>query len=420
MVLFARAFAGRSRFAAGFSAFGALLAIGLLVGCQSEKEARPSLPAAPGYPSGPVATHPLTNDEPDFLRLGNTNRDRVPARVGILLPFTNASSATRALASSMLKSAEMAVFESGNPDLLLISADEGSTPETAAAGARTLLQEGAEIIVGPLFGPSTTAVAPLARDSGVPVISFSTDRRVAGQGVYLLSFLPRGEVRRVIAFAASEGHRNFAALVPVSGYGERVGEDFKDDVKAMGGTVTDVEKFTPSVQGVIAPAHAAALTKPDAILIAQGGPLLRDIASALASAGAGPEQVKYLGTGLWDDPVTAHNPLLAGGYFAAPSPAIDQAFVTKYKNAYGTTPPQLSSLAYDAVSLVALLTPGKPYNRFTAQTISDPNGFSGVDGIFRFLPDGTAERGLAVITINSDGTFSVASPAPTTFQASGS
>lgn len=417
---FARAFAGRSRLATGFSAFAAVLAIGLLAGCQTEKAAKPPLPVAPAAPTGPVATHPLTGEEPGFLRLGNSNPAHVPVRIGILLPLTNGSPGTRALAASMLKSAEMAVFDSGNPDILLMTADEGSTPESAAAGARTLLQEGAEIIVGPLFGPSTTAVAPLARDRGVPVVSFSTDRKVAGQGVYLLSFLPRGEVQRVVAFAASEGHKNFAALVPMNAYGDRVADDFKDDVKATGGTVTDVEKFTPTVQGVIAPAHAAALSKPDAILIAQGGSLLRDIASALASADAGPEHVKYLGTGLWDDPATAHNPLLAGGYYAAPSPQNVDTFVAKYKSVYGTTPPKLSSLAYDAVSLVTLLASGKPYSRFTAQTLADPNGFSGVDGIFRFLPDGTSDRGLAVIAINEDGTVSVASPAPTTFQAQGS
>jgi ABC-type branched-subunit amino acid transport system substrate-binding protein len=94
--------------------------------------------------------------------------------------------------------------------------------------------------------------------------------------------------------------------------------------------------------------------------------------------------------------------------------------VEKYKNVYGAAPPQLASLAYDAVSLVALLSTGKPYSRFTVQALTDPNGFSGVDGIFRFRPDGTSERGLAVMSIDPDGQFRVVSPAPTTFQGLGS
>lgn len=378
------------------------------------------MPTPTPAPTGPSATHPLAGEEPGFLRLGNMGSGHTPVRVGVLLPFNNGSSATRALAASMLKSAELAVYDSGNSEILLMSADEGTNPEASAAAARTLLDEGAEIIVGPLFAQAAQAVAPIARDHAVPVISFSTDRKVAGDGVYLLSFLAETEVHRVIAFAASQGRTKFAALVPGTVYGERVGDYFKEDVKAAGGTVTDVEKYAPNVSSISEPIHAVAASKPDAILIAQGGPLLRDIASSLAGSGANQQQTKYLGTGLWDDAATAHDPLLAGGYFAAPSPRIDAPFIAKYKGVYGAAPPQLASLAYDAVSLVALLSTGKPYKRFTAQTLTDPNGFSGVNGIFRFRPDGTSERGLAVMTIGSDGEFSVVSPAPTTFQGLGS
>jgi ABC-type branched-subunit amino acid transport system substrate-binding protein len=419
MVSFACSSSRHSRFTARFSAFAVALTIGLLSGCQSDTT-KPTVPTAPASGNGPVALHPLTGELPGFLRLGNMSGGHVPVRVGILLPFNNGSAATRALASSMLKAAELAVFDSGNPDILLISADEGGNPEASAAAARNLLQQGAEIIIGPLFAQSAQAVSPIAADHAVPVISFSTDRKVAGNGVYLLSFLPEGEVHRVIAYAASQGHTNFAAMVPATIYGQRVGDYFKDDVKAAGANVTDVEKFAPAAEGTTAPAHALAKTNPDAILIAQGGSLLRDVASSLAGAGISSDHVKYLGTGLWDDPSTARDPLLAGGIFAAPSPRVDAPFIAKYKTAYGTAPAQLAALAYDAVSLTALLASGKPYSRFTTQALTDPNGFSGVDGIFRFHPDGTSERGLAVMSIDPDGGFTIVSPAPTTFQNSGS
>ncbi|HUJ03376.1 MAG TPA: ABC transporter substrate-binding protein, partial [Rhizomicrobium sp.] len=124
----------------------------------------------------PPAAHPMTAEEPGFLRLSNMPQNKVPVRVGLLLPFSNGSAATRALAQAMLKSAELALFDSGNPNILLITADEGSTPEQAAAGAKALLAKGSEIIVGPLFSPSVNAVAPIARDRGVPVLAFSSDR----------------------------------------------------------------------------------------------------------------------------------------------------------------------------------------------------------------------------------------------------
>jgi ABC-type branched-subunit amino acid transport system substrate-binding protein len=129
-------------------------------------------------------------------------------------------------------------------------------------------------------------------------------------------------------------------------------------------------------------------------------------------------KVKLLGTGLWDDPGTSKEALLVGGWFAAPDPEADAAFVAKYRSAFGGSPyqSQLAGLAYDAISLVALLGSGEPYHRFTRAALTDPNGFAGVDGIFRLNMDGTAERGLAVLAVAPNGKFDVIDPAPKTFQ----
>ncbi|MBW8708823.1 MAG: penicillin-binding protein activator [Alphaproteobacteria bacterium] len=140
--------------------------------------------------------------------------------MGIILPFTSSSASTRALAGSMLKAAELAMFTAGNRNILLMTADEGNGGPKAADAAQQLLSQGAEVIVGPLFGPSVSAVAPIARDRAVPVLAFSTEKNVAGNGAYLLSFLPQNEVRRVVAYAAANGHHQFAALAPQTAYGD--------------------------------------------------------------------------------------------------------------------------------------------------------------------------------------------------------
>ena len=405
-------------------AIAASLAIAALSGCVTQPATvkAPPLPPVAPIPTAPatIPTHPLTGDQPNFLKLGNMQNGQTPVRVGVLLPFSNGSAGTRALSASMMKAAELALFVAGNANIVLISADEGSTPESAAAGARSLLAQGAEVIIGPLFSQSVTAIAPITRDRAVPVISFSTDRSVAGDGVYLLSFQPEIAVQRVVSYAAAHGHAAVAALVPDSPYGHVVGQSFADEVKAVGAKVTDVEKFTPSSDAIADPVHGVAQTNPDAILIAQGGPLLKEIAPALAGAGAPNSRVKYLGTGLWDDPSIAKEPMLAGGWFAAPAPEIEKSFDEKYRASFGQSPPQLATLSYDAVSLVAFLAAGPPYKRFTAGALADPNGFSGVDGIFRFNPDGTSDRGLAILSVEQDGSFHVIDPAPTTFEPKGS
>ncbi|HSS14156.1 MAG TPA: penicillin-binding protein activator, partial [Rhizomicrobium sp.] len=349
-----------------------------------------------------MAPHQLTGDQPGFLRLGNTPKDHPPVRVGLLLPFSNGSPATRALANAMLNAAQMAVSDAANPDLLLIPADEGSNPADAAKAARKLLAQGAEVIVGPLFAASVTAVTPIARDRGVPVLAFSTDRSVASKGVYLLSFQPENEIRHIVAYAAAKGRKNFAALVPQNAYGDRVAQAFSQIVTDNHAMVADVERFAPAASNVNVQAANIAKTNPDALLIAQGGVTLRGIASMIGTDGIDTAKVKLLGTGLWYDPALTKEGALEGGWFAAPAPHAQDAFDTKYRSIFDAQPPQLATLSYDAISLVALLAPGEPYHRFTRAALVDPNGFAGVDGIFRFKEDGTADRGLAILQVEPD------------------
>ena len=396
----------------------AAVSIAVLAGCTTPPPPPPP-PVAPVAPPTPLAPHQLTADQPDFLRLPNMAKDKTPLRVGVILPFSNASPGTRALAGAMLKAAELALYDSGNRDVVLMTADDSARPEEAAAAANRLLAQGAEVLIGPLFAASVTAVAPAARDRGVPVIAFSTDRTVAGNGVYLLSFQPQNEVRRVIAYAIEQGHKNFAALIPGTSYGQVSEQAFREAVAAGGGTVSSVEKFSPNAGAVMDQAAAIAKTGADAVFIAQGGATLRAIAPTLALNGVDTAKVKLLGTGLWDDLAITREAALRDGWFAAPAPETDAKFVASYRETFGSAPPQLAALAYDAVSLAALIGAGTPYHRFTPSALTDPNGFSGVDGIFRFSADGSIDRGLSVLAVRPGG-FAVVSPAPVTFQGKGS
>jgi ABC-type branched-subunit amino acid transport system substrate-binding protein len=366
-----------------------------------------------------AAPHQLSADEPGFLRMSNMDQAKTPVRVGVILPFSNASSGTRSLAGAMLKAAELALYDSGNRDIVLMTADDSANPADAAAAATRLLNQGAEVIIGPLFAASVRSVAPLARDRGVPVLAFSTDRTVAGKGVYLLSFQPQNEVTRVVSYAAGQGHKNFAALIPRTTYGDVTEQAFREAVTSNGGTVTAVERFIPGSGAAMTETSTIAKAGADAVFIPQGGSMLRTIAPTLAYSGVDTSKVKLLGTGLWDDFAITKEPSLTNGWFAAPAPEADANFISRYRSTFGSQPPQLATLAYDAVSLVALLASGPAYHRFTDVALTDPNGFSGIDGIFRFNADGSVDRGLAVLAVRPGG-FDVINPAPTTFQAKGS
>ncbi len=356
----------------------------------------------------------MTENKPTFLTLPNVDADHTPVRVGVILPFTSGTPAVKILAQSMLRSAQMALYESGNHDIILMTADEGSTPSEAAAAADKLLDQGAEVIVGPLYGPSVKAISHDARDRGVPVLAFSTDRTVAGDGVYLMGFLPESDTTRVVDYAVGQGKHSFAALAPTTAFGDVALDAFKGAVTAGKGEVGTVIRFEGTIEGVVEPAGRAAKTDADALFLPQGGAVLHAATPALTAGGFVPGKVKLLGTGQWNETANLTDPALSGAWFAAPDPKTEIAFNAKYREAFGTTPPPLAALAYDAVSLVAALSKGEPYKRFTREAFADPNGFAGAEGIFRFTPNGTAERGLAIITIAPDG-FHVVDPAPTTF-----
>src|SRR3954464_3739582 len=368
-----------------FCAIAALVAIA--AACTPRPETPKPIPAPPPPPA-PIAGNPLDRDQPGYMRLPGMTPNLVPVRVGVILPFTSSVAGTRNLAQSLLKAAQLAMFDSGNPNILLMTADEGNGGATAAQAAQQLLSQGAEVIVGPLFGPSVQAVAPIAKDRAVPVLAFSTEKNVAGKGAYLLSFLPQNEVNRVVSYAASHGHKQFALLAPQTAYGDVAKDAFTDSVAAAKAAVVDVERYAPSASAVTEPAAAVAKSNADAVLIAQGGVILRAIAPTLSLDGATRDKVKLLGTGLWDDDAALMREAnLQGSWYAAPTPNADSEFVTKYRATYGAAPAQLASLAYDAVSLVGLLSSGTPYHRFTRGALIDPNGFAGVSGIFRFKPD---------------------------------
>jgi ABC-type branched-subunit amino acid transport system substrate-binding protein len=285
-------------------------------------------------PPAPIAGNPLDHDQPNYYRLPGMPANAAPVRVGIILPFGSAAPATRNLAAAMMKAAELALFDAGNRNILIITADEGNGGANAANAAQSLLAQGAEVIVGPLFGPSVSAVAPIARDRGVPVLAFSTEKTVAGNGAYLISFLAQNEVKRVVSYAAANGHHNFAALVPQTAYGDVAQAAFNDSVHAVRGNVVDVERFAPNTAALAEPSAAISKSGADAVLIAQGGTILRAIGPTLSFDGMARGSVKLLGTGLWDDDAAlARESSLEGSWFAAPAPGADRDFIAKYRAA---------------------------------------------------------------------------------------
>jgi hypothetical protein len=374
------------------TAVGLILGAPLLGACAGLEQSLSSFSSPAPGPAGPP-------QQP--LAVGNGQ-----VKVGLILPLSASGNAGVA-AQSMKNAAEMALAEFQNPNIQLLIKDDGGSPQGAQQGTQQALDEGAEIILGPLFALSVPATAQLARTRGVSVIAFSTDSSVAGRGVYLLSFLPESDVNRIVEYSASIGKRSFAALLPENAYGNVVEGTFKQAVARRGGRIVAFEKYGADRAGA-ARTVAQALGTADALFLADDGDSVVAVADALTAAGANLKSIQLLGTGLWDNPRVFASPALQGGLYAAPDPSGFRSFSARYRAKYRADPVRTATLAYDAVALVAALARTQGPQRFSPEVLTNPSGFAGIDGLFRFRPDGTNERGLAVMRVGSGGGVPVA------------
>jgi len=337
-------------------------------------------------------------------------------RVALILPLTAAGNAGVA-AQSMKNAAEMALGEFRNSEIQLLVKDDAGTPQGAQLAAQQALDEGAEIIIGPLFAQAVSAVGGVARPRGIPIIAFSTDASVAARGVYLLSFLPETDVRRIVGYQISRGKRSFAALLPESAYGAVVQAAFQQEVAQRNGRVLALQQYPIDPSRIAGPVQQVAQVarRVDSIFIPDSADAVPQVVRQLAASGVDLRRVQLLGTGLWDDPRIFSDKQLEGGLYAAPDSSGFRKFSARYRGRYGQDPVRTATLAYDAVALIIALTKTQGAQRFSESVLTNSSGFSGIDGVFRFRSDGTNERGLAVMRVTSTG-GQVVSPAPRSFQ----
>lgn len=383
--------------------FIALAGLTLLLGACTET-------AEPSIPTSPATTRPQT---------GSPVTPSGKIRVALLLPLSGRNAN---IGQAMQQAAEMSLFESGAKELSLAAYDSGDTPAQATDAYRRAKLDGVALVLGPLFGTSASAVATSVRAGGANVISFSNDESAAQPGVWVMGIAAPPQVRRVVDYAVSTGIKRFATFAPRTAYGEQMSRTLESHVAVRGGTVVAAEMFDDNGSNLAIPAERLAkeakIDDPSAgklaVLVPVAPARLPSVLGALSSAGIDAKSVQLIGTGVWDVPGIGGDAALRGAWYAAPDPARRAEFERKFISIYGRPPQRLATLAYDAVALAAALARQKPGGDFSSEAITNPNGWSGIDGVFRFLPDGRSERALAVIEIQGERNH-VVNGAPSSF-----
>ncbi len=352
-------------------------------------------------------------------------------KVAILLPLSGQHAK---LGEHMLNAAQIALFDIGFDQFELLPKDTKGTAEGAKMAAKAALRDNAQLVLGPVFSHSVRAARQVTQSANINMIAFSTDWTLANNRTFLIGFLPFDQVERVLRYAAGAGYGRIGALSPQDSYGDAVLSAYNASAHKLGIQTTKVERISPKGDGLTPimrqfsnydarknlPKSAMAQNLPfDAVLMPIGGATARQVGSFLNHYDLPPRAVRRLGTGLMDDQILAKDKSLEGTWFAAPSPNTRSKFERRYQLTFGNRPARIASLAYDATALAAILGRlGLEQNNIPAYdyaSITNPNGFAGVDGIFRFRPDGISERGLSILEYRK-GQIIVIDQAPRTFQ----
>ena len=326
-------------------------------------------------------------------------------RVALLVPMTGVNAA---VGQSIANAATMAVLDTNAANLRITTYD---TATGAGAAASRAIADGNKLILGPLLSDDVVLVSNVARPAKVPMITYSNDSAVASRDVFVMGQAPGQSIARVLGFAKAKGVKTVAAIIPTGDYGQRATAGLTEAARANGVSVFAIETYDRGNTSVASAVRRAKdKAKFDALLIVDGSRIALQ-AGPLAGKG-----VKLLGTELWSgEGAIAKSPAMRGAWFAAVSDGRFGQFEKSYTSRFGATPSRLATLGYDSVLLTLnVARTWKPGTTFPTAKLYDPQGFIGLDGVFRFTASGMAERAMEVREVGA-GTFSTVSPAPAKF-----
>jgi ABC-type branched-subunit amino acid transport system substrate-binding protein len=335
-------------------------------------------------------------------------------RIAMLLPKSAAGNGA-VVASEVRNGALLAMQDFGSADMELVIKDDAGQAAGAQAAASEAVREGSTAVLGPVFAANVTAAAGITLPAGRTMIAFSTDTSNARRGVYLLSYTPQEDTRRIVDFALSRGSRSFIAFLPSSAEGSLRESVLRQQAGSAGANVQVIryERSIPSIEEAVK-GSAVLMPTADTIYIPEGGEIPNAVVQIIRRNSIDIVGKQIIGSGAWES-VTFKEAQLEGALYPGRDLSRFADFANRYQAAYGTKPNVWAALGYDSITLSTnLIRTAGPEAAFIPQKLESPNGFIGINGIFRLRSDGTAERGLAIYQVERNSGKLVV-PAPTSF-----
>ncbi|MDO5529344.1 MAG: penicillin-binding protein activator [Paracoccus sp. (in: a-proteobacteria)] len=348
-----------------------------------------------------------------------------PVPVALLVPGGTGNAELDGIGRAIANAARMAAADAQGAQIDLRIIPTNASEAASVSAANEAVNNGAKIIVGPLFADASNAVGVAMRERNVNVLSFSNNADIAGDNVFVLGNTFDNVANRLVSYGVRQGLRRFLTVYENDPAGQIGARSIATAIARNGATQAGQTPHALSQEAIdrAVPQIAAAVQggQVDAIFItANQQAVLPYLTDQLASAGITSAQAQMMGLTRWDRPATRLQlPGVQGGWFALPDNRLSAQFEQRYRQTYGQAPHELAALGYDGIAAIASLAATRRANALTSAGLTRPAGFSGVNGVFRFLPDGTNQRGMAVATIRN-GQVVIIDPAPQRFGGFGS
>jgi len=351
----------------------------------------------------------------------NTSR---PVPVALLVPRGSGQATDDSLAQALENAARLAMSELDGVKIDLRVYDTAASPTQTANMAVKAVQDGAKIILGPVFAQNANAAGLAVASRNVNVLSFSNNPSIAGRNVFILGNTFQNTANRLVRYATSQGKGNIL-IAHGNDAAEISGRDaIRRAISDSGATLASVAPFELSQNAVINALRGisdqVSESGAQSIFMTSGtSGALPLLAGLLPENGVKPADIQYIGLQRWDIPASALAlPGLQGGWFALPDPYLTDQFNARYQAAYGTRPHPIAGLAYDGIAAIGALVKSGNSGALTTTALTQSAGFIGVNGVFRLLQNGTNERALSVAQIQ-DKQVVVIDPAPRSFAGAG-
>lgn len=368
-----------------------------------------------------AACQPLSFDSPGS---GPSINTRNPVPVALLVPYGSGGAGEEGLARSLENAARLAIADLDGVVIDLRVYPTGGNSDRAAAAAVKAVNEGAKIILGPVFGDAANSAGLAVANSSINVLAFSNNTRIAGGNVFVLGNTFENTAQRLVSFGARQGKTRVLVVHPNTTVGEIGRDAVLTALSRSSASSVGQIGYEASQRGVVSAVSAIADTardnQADTIFFTSdtlgGLPLLTQM---LPENRILPTQFQFMGLTRWDIPAgTLDLPGVQNGLFAMPDPALASRFSQRYNAAYGSNPHPIAGLAYDGIAAIGALVAAGNSNALTRGALTQSSGFRGVNGVFRLRNDGTNERALAVARI-ANRAVTIVSPAPTGFGLAG-